>query len=685
MKHRISLVVALLYIACNADSVTVASSQQSLDTILSDGSSKKVSDNQAAHTMYVPNPVIFSTQHGSFHHHAATPHYNLNRMNTEQLAWYFRTQGYTESEILSHPGLYMNQAYLALVKQLPQYPEFVKKYHNKYRAYTDCRKWWGKINLRYFDGMQEQFAQLYEECEKQQLAQEVCEQKRRQLKAQQEREARTQQQQKVNDYCAKIDAIRHDDEMVQTIPSHHQQARDAAYTQIKTVALDTVTRNYTVASATIIFVRDYDITKADLTTLRGNVYEHQLHSEFLEQCTEAHTISNYYALQSSNLLINAIGHSVAIGMEANRLQQPDTATIWASFGWKTLEIMKGIGNGLLLCTESVVHCINYPDHAIIKFVHALGNITGCCMRAIGTAVYWHELMEQGNALLMAQEMDDVATKIALCGVLCANTLSTLSVRNVAKNSTYIVVDMLITHKMLTLGSRLCSQLKPIVYDLIKNIGKEEVMELALQSAGECGHTAEMSLLVEELEANSTKNVLSSSKAVTEELTLEHALEKWHSSEKLKQLEQQCAKLGDKVADTRLGLCENKPNLLVKDYAKLEKIATQKYEYIRGTLNDINIIAKNTGIDVDIIKKIKEHIFFRKHILWDGIKKFPPDLDMANAWERLVANTFVKSDLELLKHEFAESILMGNCEVPWRNAHDITDTIYNWTQYLEGKI
>jgi hypothetical protein len=79
------------------------------------------------------------------------------------------------------------------------------------------------------------------------------------------------------------------------------------------------------------------------------------------------------------------------------------------------------------------------------------------------------------------------------------------------------------------------------------------------------------------------------------------------------------------------------------------------------------------------------VFINEHILWDNIKQFPPDINMANAWERLASNTFLKSDLEFLKHEYAESLLMGRCEVSWRKAHDITDTVYNWINYLQGKI
>jgi hypothetical protein len=112
MKYSIYLLAALLHIVCNADYITFPSSQQSWNVIASDNSAKiDYQSTNSTRTVYVANPVTFSTQHKSFCYHTAVPQYDLNHMNTKQLAWYFSSRGYTEGEILSHPMLYMNQAY----------------------------------------------------------------------------------------------------------------------------------------------------------------------------------------------------------------------------------------------------------------------------------------------------------------------------------------------------------------------------------------------------------------------------------------------------------------------------------------------------------------------------------------------------------------------------------------------
>jgi hypothetical protein len=101
MKYIISLATALVHAAFYANFVTIAPSQQSWDTTTSDGIAKiAYHNNDSTNTVYVPNPISFSTQHRSFRHHTSAPQYNLDRMSTEQLVWYFSMCNYTEGEIL---------------------------------------------------------------------------------------------------------------------------------------------------------------------------------------------------------------------------------------------------------------------------------------------------------------------------------------------------------------------------------------------------------------------------------------------------------------------------------------------------------------------------------------------------------------------------------------------------------
>lgn len=462
MKHILTFSTLFLLLCSTVllpDAVYL-SAQQPFNPIVLDGI--KIGDNNGTQRPAdFSIPISFSAEHKTSRYHTTNPQYSLDRMSTKKLLWFFTINNYTQEQILSCPLLYMPPAYLAIAKQLPKYSRYVKMYHDEYKKFNWFTKGLGRMLFIYTPKLQKQFALLWQECE---------------LIAQQEQEVQIQKQQKVDAYCAKIDAIRRDDEAVPTVPFHHQQARDTAYTQIKTTALDTVTRNYTVESDTITFAREYNITRTDLITLRGNVYEHQLHSEFLEQLHEIHTISTYYTLQSKNLLIDAVGNSIAIGMEANRLQQPETATIWANFGWKTLEAIEAFGDGLVLFAENTFGTVNmvlHPFHTLQHVIQRLGMITGLiartCARSASTALYWHELMEQGDALLMAQEMDQVAYKVSAFGHYCIEKIAALEAKDVIKHGTAIAADVLLTHKMLMLGSTLCTRAHPIIRNIMADL------------------------------------------------------------------------------------------------------------------------------------------------------------------------------------------------------------------------
>ncbi|HEV2600958.1 MAG TPA: hypothetical protein VGT41_01540 [Candidatus Babeliales bacterium] len=116
---------------------------------------------------------------------------------------------------------------------------------------------------------------------------------------------------------------------------------------------------------------------------------------------------------------------------------------------------------------------------------------------------------------------------------------------------------------------------------------------------------------------------------------------------------------------------------IKQFEAAEAKAAFSYASIREAMNDINRVSKNTGLSQNIIRKIKEHVFFDEHILSNGIKRFAPDLDIAEAWNRLVDNKFVQADLTWLLHEYAESILMKGQQMDWRSAHGIINQFYNW--------
>jgi hypothetical protein len=123
------------------------------------------------------------------------------------------------------------------------------------------------------------------------------------------------------------------------------------------------------------------------------------------------------------------------------------------------------------------------------------------------------------------------------------------------------------------------------------------------------------------------------------------------------------------------------NINVAQYEQIELDTVQYYEKIRNTSDDISQIARNIGIDASIIEQIKKHVFLEDHILYDGVRRFDPNPDMAAAWKRLIDNKFFQSDLVLLQHEFAESVIMNGVEVAYSEAHKIANSLYNWDNTL----
>jgi len=76
------------------------------------------------------------------------------------------------------------------------------------------------------------------------------------------------------------------------------------------------------------------------------------------------------------------------------------------------------------------------------------------------------------------------------------------------------------------------------------------------------------------------------------------------------------------------------------------------------------------------------VLIEEHLLEKNIiARFHPDFDMAAAWQRLIDNNFVQSDLLLLLHEYAESFIMNGIEVEWRTAHGVVIKFYNWDKSL----
>lgn len=175
------------------------------------------------------------------------------------------------------------------------------------------------------------------------------------------------------------------------------------------------------------------------------------------------------------------------------------------------------------------------------------------------------------------------------------------------------------------------------------------------------------------------------KVAQNHITENIAKEILEGSSKLKSLESIIAELEKKTVDKKFGLIEQSVTS-IKAHELATAKAEQFYTAMRNTAHDIEKIAHNTGIPLEIVKEIKSHVFFEKHILSNGITTFPACADMANAWQRLIEGTFVQSDLKLLLHEYAEALLMRGQTVGYDPAHYIVNKIYdkkyNWEEFAK---
>ena len=119
---------------------------------------------------------------------------------------------------------------------------------------------------------------------------------------------------------------------------------------------------------------------------------------------------------------------------------------------------------------------------------------------------------------------------------------------------------------------------------------------------------------------------------------------------------------------------------LKRYEKRNEQATAAYKKIAAA-DDIEAIAKTSGMSTADIKQIKQHVFFETHQLYDGVGKFEPDYDMAVAWQRLTEGRPEERDILLLRHELLESQLEKAYNLSAADAHRLASKTYDWAAEL----
>lgn len=106
----------------------------------------------------------------------------------------------------------------------------------------------------------------------------------------------------------------------------------------------------------------------------------------------------------------------------------------------------------------------------------------------------------------------------------------------------------------------------------------------------------------------------------------------------------------------------------------ERLAEKIYSEIRTSRLDSKKIAENIGIPEFQVRRIKEHIFFNKHQLDHGlgVRRFHPDIQIAEAWKRLESGVHTELDLLIIKHEHFECRFEGIFKTNYRIAHEAAE-------------
>lgn len=99
---------------------------------------------------------------------------------------------------------------------------------------------------------------------------------------------------------------------------------------------------------------------------------------------------------------------------------------------------------------------------------------------------------------------------------------------------------------------------------------------------------------------------------------------------------------------------------------------------------INKLSMNGNIEISEAENVYNHVFKNKHIFKSGdIKKFEPDYDMAQSFQRILEGKNIKPhDYTLLKHEILEFEIMSKYNMTYEDAHAIAEKQYNYSKELK---
>ncbi len=117
-----------------------------------------------------------------------------------------------------------------------------------------------------------------------------------------------------------------------------------------------------------------------------------------------------------------------------------------------------------------------------------------------------------------------------------------------------------------------------------------------------------------------------------------------------------------------------------------ELAEKYYKDIRQGKNYelIRRVAKHSKMSYADIEKIVNHIFIQRHKFRNGrFERFYPDVEIAQAFERLKRGEHTDIDILLLNHELLELTYIKNKKYNiYETAHKMANKKYNWQRRLK---
>ncbi len=506
-----------------------------------------------------------------------------------------------------------------------------------------------------------------------------------------------------------------------------QQDRNTSIFNERKDALSFVAKNptayreqsFTLSPAACDLLQTYGLNQNQFTYCIGNEVQHQLYSEFAK-------LLNEVAEMPSDELRDMVITYTSVGNVCTQQSNIEKAFSLADCAWAALdcakvisesgintvirnipEIAEGIVDG---CIKAVCFIPNMTLYAVDKVIHPVQTVQdvrnafthlGTCLLNLAdsfdvpgelplefTPEAFDAYIQQGLGMHMEKFKENMNSVIEAASQITV------------KNATSCVVETYLTSKILSLGINFIKNYaRPSATQLAKiaQAVKDKVAAKAQKLADKLGPERiaitpdgtkiavntqkEAQVLQQSMDKAKGSDFSQKSKSKASNINAtQQAQQRFHNNKPLlEQLDKKIEELAKTTRKDCIGKILDKTH--VTKLAELDNKTEKFYNVMRESAEDIRAISKNTGLPIETIEKIKNHVFIEEHILREGRGRFFPDADMAAAWQRLIDNNYVYSDLKMLQHEYAEALIMRGLEITYDEAHYIVNEIYNWDRLL----